>query len=210
LITLYQRTDCPFCWKVRLALCELDLPFTVLDSQLGEPHPDVIRLSPKKTVPVLVDDGQVIWESAVIVEYLQDRYGEADPLSPGNAAEKAAEKAKTRLLHSYSDTLLGPGLRKLVFEKRSRPEREWSAEQIADGQAAFKVCLSILETQLVKPPPEDEILSSADCALAARFGVAEAYGAGVDENFPALLSWFTAIKDRPSWQRAYPDSFIRN
>lgn len=205
MITLYQRTDCPFCWKVRLALCELELPFTTLDSQLGNPHPDVLDLSPKKTVPVLVDGTHVLWESAVIVEYLQDCYG----VGPAGA-ENAGMRAAIRLRHVYSDTIVGAGLRNLVFEKRSKPETEWDSELIAVSEQAFQVCLSVLESQLIEPPLEEELLSVADCAIAARFGVAEAYGAGVDENFPALQSWFAAIKGRPSWQRAYPVSFIRN
>ena len=54
MLTLYQRTDCPFCWKVRIALAELDIEYQSVDTVLGEKHPEVQRLSPTGTVPVLV------------------------------------------------------------------------------------------------------------------------------------------------------------
>ena len=74
MITVYQRTDCPFCWKVRIALSELGLEYQVVETRLGEKHPEVGRLSPTGSVPVLVDGETSIWESAVILEYLDTRY----------------------------------------------------------------------------------------------------------------------------------------
>ena len=53
MLTLYQRTDCPFCWKVRIALVEYGIEFDTVDTVLGEKHPEVTRLSPSGTVPLL-------------------------------------------------------------------------------------------------------------------------------------------------------------
>ena len=75
MLTLYQRTDCPFCWKVRIALAELDVEHQLVDTELGQKHPEVGRLSPTGSVPVLVDGELAIWESAVILDYLDARYG---------------------------------------------------------------------------------------------------------------------------------------
>ena len=75
MITLFERTDCPFCWKVRIALAEMGVEYRIEATRLGEKHPEVARLSPTGTVPVLVDGDTAIWESAVILEYLDSRYG---------------------------------------------------------------------------------------------------------------------------------------
>ena len=75
MITLYHRSDCPFCWKVRIALVELGINYQLIDTVLGEKHPEVIKYNPKGSVPVFVDGPTVIWESNTILEYLEDVYG---------------------------------------------------------------------------------------------------------------------------------------
>lgn len=204
MITLYERTDCPFCWKVRLALAELGMEYRVESTRLGEKHPTVAELSPAGTVPVLVDGDTVIWESAVILEYLDNRYAPGR-LFPGDADEKV----RVRLLHAYSDKIVGGCLRELVFEKRSKPESNWDTNIIRTSEQKWRNCLSRMERDLGGKPFFGEGYSAADCALAARFGVAEAYGAAVDDEFTALQSWYASVAERPSWKSAYPTSFIR-
>lgn len=205
MITLYQRTDCPFCWKIRIALAELGLEYATVETGLAEKHPEVLRLSPTGTVPVLVDDGLVVWDSGVIVEYLDSHY------APGRLfATDAAVQVNIRLLHAYSDKVVGGNLRALVFEKRSKPERDWDPETIRSGTAGWRKCMAYLEEQLGAKPYFGHGYSAADCALAARCGVAQAYGADVTEDFPCLQRWHRAVMARPSWEAAYPTSFIRS
>lgn len=202
-MTLYQRTDCPFCWKVRLALVELGLAYEIVEIGLGEKHPEVSRLSPAGTVPVLLDDGLAVWESAVIMEYLDSRY------APGRLfSSDPVEQTRIRLLHAYSDKLVGPCLRDLVFEKRSKPERDWDGETLRASEQKWRGCMEYLERLLDGRPGFSREYSAIDCALAARFGVAEAYGAGVTTGFPALFRWYRSMRDRPGWAAAYPTTFI--
>jgi glutathione S-transferase len=208
MLTLYQRTDCPFCWKVRIALVEYGIEFETVDTVLGEKHPDVQRLSPTGSVPVLVDGELAIWESAVILEYLDSRY------MPGRlVARDPAMAARERLLQVYSDKIVGGCLKEIVFEKRSKPESEWDREKLHQGETRWRDCQAWLEAQLAQKKGSEPFFgagySASDCALAARFGVAEAYDAGVGENFPGLLAWYREITGRPSWERAFPTSFIR-
>ncbi len=204
MITLYHRGDCPFCWKVRLALAELNLQFESVETRLGQKHPAVLEHSPTDTVPVLVDGDTVIWESSVIIDYLDARY------SPGKLIpEDAAEAAQMRLFHVYSDKVVGSCLKDLVFEKRSKPAAEWDLDLIAASEKKWMSCQQWLEQRL----NDDEFFggsySSADCALAARFGVAEAYGSALTPEYPRLHRWFESVKARDSWATAYPASFIR-
>ncbi len=204
MISLYQRTDCPFCWKVRLALAELELDYTSIDLELGEKHPDLGVHSPTGTVPMLIDGDVIIWESSVILDYLNSRYGGGRliPAEPG-------EEARVRSLLSYSDKIVGACLKDLVFEKRSRPESEWDANLLQNASAKWHACQVYLDDQLGDRQFFGESYSVADCALGARFGVAEAYGAAVTEEFPSLYGWYEAIKRRANWSVAYPGSFIR-
>lgn len=205
MLTLYQRTDCPFCWKVRIALAELGLEYQIVDLVFAQKHPDVSRLSPTGSVPVLVDGTVAIWESGVILEYLEDRYGYGK-MFPG----EPAEQAQIRLLHAYSDKLVGACLRELVFEKRSKLASQWDRGFIESCEDKWRACLQELEVFLGdKPFFGGEFFCAADCALAARCGVAAAYGANFTTEFPSIGRWYNTVSHRPSWQAAYPASFIR-
>lgn len=203
MITLYQRTDCPFCWKVRLALAEVNVEYQVVATQQGEKHPDLFSLSPKATVPVLIDGDTVIWESTVAVEYINDRFGN-NRLYPTNAADRAS----VRLFNNYSDSIVGPALSPQIFEKRSKPELEWSMEKITDSDKAWRKCLDQLQQWLGDKSYFIGLYSAAECALLPRFGSAEVYGAGVDERHPQLLQWYRQQKKRDSYLAAYPSSFL--
>ena len=78
-ITFYRLQACPFCERVVRKLEAYDLDY---QSRFVEPmHSDrnvVKRLSGKRTVPAIVDEstGVTMSESASIVEYLDNTYGE--------------------------------------------------------------------------------------------------------------------------------------
>lgn len=203
MLTLYQRTDCPFCWKVRLALRELSVAHEIIETRLGEKHPDVMRHSPTQTVPVLVDGDVVIWDSSIMLDYLDAQYapGRLIPLEP-------AQQARVRTLHAYSDKCVGPAIRDLVFEKRSKLEPEWDLGVIQGSELKWRACQAYLEGQLTSAGFFGVEYGAADCALAARCGVAEAYGADVSTEYPHLHGWFGQVKLRPSWSAAYPENFI--
>lgn len=77
-ITLYRLQACPYCERVVSALDRLGLEY---HSRFVEPmHSDrnvVKRLANTREVPVIVDEntGVVMAESATIVKYLHNEYG---------------------------------------------------------------------------------------------------------------------------------------
>lgn len=84
-LALYQFPPCPFCVKVRRAIQRLGLNIELRDAQLeGEHRNALLEGGGKLQVPCLRiqhPDGQVEWmyESADIIRYLNDRFGEAAP-----------------------------------------------------------------------------------------------------------------------------------
>jgi len=77
--------------KVRMVLAAKEAQWEGehLNLRAGDQHkPEFIALSPKALVPVLVHDDQVILESSVIVEYLEELFPEK-PLFPASLAERA-------------------------------------------------------------------------------------------------------------------------
>jgi glutathione S-transferase len=86
-VKLYDAARCPFCARVRIALAEKGFDYERVEIDLGNRPDWIYELNPTGKVPVL-DDGFVLPESAVIMEYLDDRYPE-QPLLPADPKSRA-------------------------------------------------------------------------------------------------------------------------
>ena len=84
---LYDAARCPFCARVRIALAEKGFEYERVEIDLGNRPDWIYELNPMGKVPVF-DDGFVLPESAVIMEYLDDRYPE-HPLLPAEPKSRA-------------------------------------------------------------------------------------------------------------------------
>jgi glutathione S-transferase len=92
MLTLYDAARCPFCARVRIVLAEKDVPHDVVAIDLDDRPAWIVEKNPPAgKVPVLEEDGWVLPESAVIDEYLDERYPEPS-LLPADPAERAAAR----------------------------------------------------------------------------------------------------------------------
>jgi len=89
-VKLYDAARCPFCARVRIALTEKGLDHERVEIDLRNRPDWIYDLNPTGKVPV-VDDGFVLPESAVIMEYLDDRYPE-QPLLPDDPKSRAVAR----------------------------------------------------------------------------------------------------------------------
>ncbi len=200
-IRLYNKPECPFCWKIRLALFEQRLTVEPIDSLAPESRETWQSLTPRKTVPVLVNGDAIIYESNVILEYLNDLSGTLLPQNP-------TQRVTARLINSYSDGVIGAGLREVIFEKRGNAEVNWDHSRIEQGIAQFETALDYLSDQLSGNTFFAGSYSLPECALTARFGLAEAYGVEIPERFNNLRSWFERMKSRPSYRATAPKHLL--
>lgn len=88
MITLYDADRCPYCARVRIALAEKGIEYETVEVNLEDRPAWIYEKNPLGRVPVLEEDTFVLAESAVIDEYLDDRYPEP-PLWPADPAERA-------------------------------------------------------------------------------------------------------------------------
>jgi glutathione S-transferase len=102
-ITLYDADRCPYCARVRIALAEKGIEYETAEVDLEDRPAWIYDKNPLGKVPVLEEDTFVLPESAVINEYLEERYPEPRlwPLDPG-------ERALGRLLVFRFDELSRP------------------------------------------------------------------------------------------------------
>jgi glutathione S-transferase len=88
-VKLYDATRCPYCARARIVLAEKGVPYETVEIDLQERPAWLYEMNPSGKVPVLEEDGWVLPESAVIAEYLNDRYPEPR-LWPDDPGERAA------------------------------------------------------------------------------------------------------------------------
>jgi glutathione S-transferase len=100
-VKLYDAARCPYCARVRIALAEKGIEYEPVEIDLRNRPDWLYELNASGKVPVL-DDGFVLPESAVIMEYLDDRYPEPR-LLPGDARSRAVAR---KLVFRF-DELLG-------------------------------------------------------------------------------------------------------
>jgi glutathione S-transferase len=88
-LTLYDAARCPYCARVRIVLSEKGIPHDVVGVDLDQRPAWLIELNPPSgRVPVVEEDAFVMPESAVIMEYLDERFPEP-PLLPVDPAHRA-------------------------------------------------------------------------------------------------------------------------
>jgi glutathione S-transferase len=100
-MTLYDAPRCPYCARVRIALAEKGIVYDTVEIDLGNRPEWLYGLNASGKVPVL-DDGFVLPESAVILEYLEERYPD-ERLLP----DDLADRSRARLQVFRFDELLG-------------------------------------------------------------------------------------------------------
>jgi glutathione S-transferase len=88
MITLYDADRCPFCARVRIVLAEKGIEYETVQIDLDDRPSWIYEKNPLGRVPVLEEDTFVLPESAVINEYLEERYPNP-PLWPSDPGERS-------------------------------------------------------------------------------------------------------------------------
>jgi glutathione S-transferase len=98
-VTLYYASGSPYAWRAWLALERKGIPYRhkLLSFDVGHlKTPEYVALNPRQRAPVLVDDDFALYESAAIVEYVEDRW----PNGPALFAHEPRERAiQRRMVH---------------------------------------------------------------------------------------------------------------
>jgi glutathione S-transferase len=124
MLTLYDTPLSPFAQKVKIALAEKGLEFETRPVSFADPPPELARLNPRAEIPILVDRGDeedaAVWDSTIILDYLEDRYPE-----PSLWPESPAERARVRELEEVCDTQFDAvnwGIYEVTYFKRAGGE----------------------------------------------------------------------------------------
>jgi glutathione S-transferase len=179
-ITLYDADRCPYCARVRIVLAEKGIEYEPVQIDLDDRPSWLYEKNPLGKVPVLEEDAFVLPESAVINEYLEERYPE-----PALWPADAAERALARLLVFRFDQLSKPyyALRRGEDDARGRLDAELAK---LNAVLAAQPFLTGREYGLADVAYVPWIVRARD-----RMGVELL-------RFPALAAWLERLAARPA------------
>lgn len=201
---LYSAPLSLFARKVEIALREkarafdrVMVPFSQAKGYSPK-HPDVLAANPKGQVPVLIDGDLTLYDSTLILEYLEDAYPDPTlyPRSPG-------ERARCRLFDLLADEIMLVPLRALMF--RTGPHSPDPQRRAADEAAAREAELVIarqhadLDRQLEDRAYLCGVFSAADIAVFMAVLYSLRLGGPSLRGHRSLSGWFDRLIERPAF-----------
>ncbi|MSP40256.1 MAG: glutathione S-transferase family protein [Deltaproteobacteria bacterium] len=143
---------------------------------------ELLERNPYGKVPVLEDGDAVIYESAVIDEYLEDKYPQI-PLMP----KAPYQRAQARIWIDYCNTRLQ--------RAGGFISHEYKVEQ---SKAEVKEYLQTLDLQMANREYIAGDYSLADITFIPFFTRLERYQSSIGDDLPSVKSWMTRLLGRPA------------
>ncbi len=195
-VKFYNTQRCPYARRTRMVLYEKDVEFETYEVDLANKSEEFLKASPTGKVPVVVVDGDSIYESNVVNQYL-DEVTDGPRLMP----EDPKRRAYARIWMAFADTNFFPAL----FVASMGRERGFSEERISEAFEKLKAALQKLEERLKDRDYLADEYSLADIAHAGNFvrlrELAERGEISLAE-YPNVAAWMERLESRESYRAA--------
>jgi glutathione S-transferase/RNA polymerase-associated protein len=135
MLRLYDHPFSPYAQKVKISLREKGVPFEPAMPQgigAGGAMGEFVEANPRAEVPALIDGDVKVFDSTIILEYIEDKWP-TPPMLP----KSPAERARVRMLEEIMDTHYEPinwGLGEIRAFRRAEGELARKIEATAAGQ----------------------------------------------------------------------------
>jgi glutathione S-transferase len=190
MMILRSSPSSPFVRKVRIAVALLgfEKDVTVERADTTDPNDTLRKINPLGKIPVLIiEDGSAVYDSRVILEYLDDRAG-GGKILPRQPKERLAALR----LQALCDGILDASVLTIYEGRYRKPEmHEPKWLELQAGKVAR--ALGVLESA---PPRIDAMPDVGQIALACALGYRDfRFGEGWRGEYPRLVAWldnFTA------------------
>ena len=199
MLTVWGRRNSANVQKVMWLVGELGIPHQRVDA--GGPFggldtPEFTRMSPHRKVPVIDDDGTVVWESHAILRYLAARYG-ADRLW----SDDPAVRAGVDMWMDWTQTTLQPDFLNGVFWGFYRtPEAERNTAAIDRSVARCAIHFQLIDQMLEDGRPHllGETMTLADIPLGTH--LYRYFELEIERpDLPNVEAWYRRLQDRPAY-----------
>ena len=193
---LYNTQRCPYARRSRIVLHEKGMDFDVHEVDLANKSEEFLSASPTGKVPVIVVDGDSIYESNVVNQYL-DEVTDGPKLMP----EDPKRRAHARIWMAFADTDFFPA----VFVASVGRDRRFSEDRISEAFEKLEAALRKLEERLEGREYLADEFSLADVAHAGNFvrlRELEERGEASLETYPNVAAWMERLEARTSYEAA--------
>jgi glutathione S-transferase len=192
--------------------------------------PDYLKINPNGVVPTLVDDGNIIMDSSVICEYLDERYPQVR-LTPDDLVERARMRAWMRFLEEVPTAAVRVPSFNMGFLPRFEglDRKQFEAEQ-ADVRPIRKQFYRRMGTTGFKKEDVEAsfeqlgntcrrmeaALESGPWLLGAQYSLADIVVAPLidrmadlgfseiwDPEYPRVADWYARMRARPAFQQTF-------
>jgi glutathione S-transferase len=190
-LELISHKLCPYVQRAVIALKEKDVPFERIDIDLANKPDWFLKVSPLGKTPVLLVGDHAIFESAVILEYLEET--QANPLHPADALHRAEHRAFIEFGSAILNDIAG------LYAASDEAAFKAKATKLAQRFAR-------LETRLLGPWFDGETFSLVDAVFGPIFRYFDVFDEigdlGILGGKPKVARWRQNLASRPSVRSA--------
>lgn len=187
-MTLFSKPTCIHSHRTRIVLAEKNINIDIVNVDGPDLPEDLMDLNPYHTVPTLVDRDLVLYDSRVIVEYLDERFPHP-PLMPVDPVTRAQFRLALFRIetdwYELADQFEPEGERRLASKSRKMLRESILAS--VELFAAERFFLS-------------EDFSLVDCSIAPILWRLPIYGIELGSQAAAIESYMKRVFERRSFQ----------
>ena len=206
-IDIVSAGTCPFAQRTRMVLLEKGVDFSLTEIDLDAKPAWFLAISPYAKVPVIRHGDAVVWESAVINEYLEEVFPE-----PALLPRDPVRRAQARVWIDFANNRMVPHVYKMML----RQDREGQALHRGRLTEALRAMEQGLRDLFPGPywlGTEPSLVDFTFFPHVLRFVALEHYrGFAIPDGCERLLRWRETMLARPSVQATRPSDalLIRN
>lgn len=200
---LITSPNSPYGRKVRIVLAEKRIDCELLLTDVNQPDNLALAHNPLGKVPVLLlDDGKPVFDSSVIVEYL-DHVSPVSRLLPASPRQMVSAKRREALADGIIDATVA------IMLERRRPQPQQSEDWIAKQRGKIeRGIIAVAEDLGDKKYLLDDSYSLADIATGVMLAYLSFRLPELDwaSQHPALAHYLERLEERPSFSETRPQA----
>ncbi|MCP1673871.1 RNA polymerase-associated protein [Natronocella acetinitrilica] len=192
-MTLYSGATCPYSHRIRLVLAEKGITADIHHVPVDQVPEELAELNPYGSLPTLVDRDLALYDTRIIVEYLDERFPHP-PLMPVDPVSRAKARLALHRIEQDWYTLLAD------LESGTRAAADRARKQLRESLIASDELFTVADFFL------SEELSVMDCALVPLLWRLPRHGIDLGDDSPALVAYVERMFAREGFQLSLSDA----
>ncbi len=186
-MTLFSSSTCAYSHRTRFVLLEKGISADIEYIDVNQPPEDLLELNPYGTTPTMVDRDLVLYDSTIIMEYLDERFPHP-PLHPMDPVSRARARMMVHRIDQDWYSLVDE-IERSPDKKTSKP-RKMLKESLIAATPVFAA----------KPYFLSDEFSLVDCAIGPLLWRLPALGIDLPKQAEAIKSYAARLFERDGFQ----------